>query len=69
MVRICDHKGPVSGVVGKSSGREPVALPLWGQEASPQQRESGTFKGKVFFSLSSIREIIPMQNQEPEYRQ
>lgn len=63
MVRIYEHKGPVGGVVGKSSGCEPVALPLWGQEASPQQRESG----KVFFS--SIREIIPMQNQEPEYRQ
>lgn len=68
MVRICDDKGPVGGVIGKSSGREPVALPLWGQEASPQQRESGTFKGKGFV-FSSIREIIPMQNQASEYRQ
>lgn len=68
MVRIYEHKGPVGGVVGKSSGCEPVALPLWGQEASPQQRESGTFKVARFF-FSSVREIIPMQNQEPEYRQ
>lgn len=52
MVRIYEHKGPVGGVVGKSSGCEPVALPLWGQEASPQQRESGTFKvARFFFSL------------------
>lgn len=55
VVRICEHKGPVGGVVGKSSGHELVALPLWGQEASPQQKESGTFKGKVFFFFSSIK--------------